>query len=220
MNCPNCGTSANENDRFCVNCGTLLRKPQPVAEPAAKEAASGEPVIIPAANEPEPDFKADIEKASTEVKAAIKQTEASPAEAAKTAAEASRPVITAVEAPKPEPVPEPSKPAIGQVQTVEVSSPSVESDAEVFKNRIYKPLSTWGYIWRILLFAIPIINIIPLFIMAFSSGINKNSKHFASATLILMLLGLVGLVVGGALLIANTDPDTITQFINRVFYGA
>ena len=39
-----------------------------------------------------------------------------------------------------------------------------------------KPLSTWSFIWRKLLFMIPIVNIVVLFVFAFAEGINKNSR--------------------------------------------
>lgn len=37
-----------------------------------------------------------------------------------------------------------------------------------------KPLSTWSFIWRKLLFMIPIVNIVVLFVFAFAEGINKT----------------------------------------------
>ncbi|HRN14309.1 MAG TPA: zinc-ribbon domain-containing protein [Clostridia bacterium] len=42
-----------------------------------------------------------------------------------------------------------------------------------------KPLSTWSFIWRKLLFMIPIVNIVVLFVFAFAEGINKNSRSYA-----------------------------------------
>ncbi len=82
--------------------------------------------------------------------------------------------------------------------------------------RLDKPLTTWGYIWRIILFSIPVLNIIPLFALAFSSGINKNSKRFASAVLILMLIAVVIGLAGLVYLLLTKDPSAIANYINRV----
>ena len=59
------------------------------------------------------------------------------------------------------------------------------------------------------------LNIIPLFVMAFSSGINKNSKNFASGVLVLML---IGLIIGIGVLVyflITTDPAVLLDNIKK-----
>lgn len=67
-----------------------------------------------------------------------------------------------------------------------------------------KPLSTWSFIWRKLLFMIPIVNIVVLFVFAFAEGINKNSRSYARAALI-------GLLTAAVLLQLRQCCVTFTQ---------
>ncbi|MCR5610918.1 MAG: zinc ribbon domain-containing protein [Clostridiales bacterium] len=83
--------------------------------------------------------------------------------------------------------------------------------------RIERPLSVWGFFWRTVLFAIPVVNIIPLFVFAFAPGINKNSKNYASAILILLLIGLIVSVIVGFLVFSSTDPTVLHDFILKYF---
>ena len=62
-----------------------------------------------------------------------------------------------------------------------------------------------------------VINIIPLFVFAFASGINKNSKNYASAILVLMLIGLIIAVCAAFLVFARTDPTVLHDFILKYF---
>ena len=83
--------------------------------------------------------------------------------------------------------------------------------------RIERPLSVWGFIWRTIVFAIPVVNIIPLFVLAFAPGINKNSKNYASAVLILLLIGLIIAVILGFLVFTTTDSAVLHDFILKYF---
>lgn len=83
--------------------------------------------------------------------------------------------------------------------------------------RLEKPLSVWGFLWRTVLFSIPVINIIPLFVFAFAPGINKNSKNYASAILVLLLIGLIIAVCAAFLVFAYTDPTVLHDFILKYF---
>ena len=68
-----------------------------------------------------------------------------------------------------------------------------------------KPLSTWSFIWRKLLFMIPIVNIIVLFVFAFAEGINKNSRSYARAALIGLLTAAVLFAAAAVLCYLYTD---------------
>lgn len=62
-----------------------------------------------------------------------------------------------------------------------------------------KPISTWGFVWRTLLFLIPIVGLIFLFVFAFADGINENSRSYARSCLILLLIGAIIVVIGAVL---------------------
>lgn len=68
-----------------------------------------------------------------------------------------------------------------------------------------KPLSTWSFIWRKLLFMIPIVNIVVLFVFAFAEGINKNSRSYARAALIGLLTAAVLFAAAAVLCYLYTD---------------
>ena len=68
-----------------------------------------------------------------------------------------------------------------------------------------KPLSTWSFIWRKLLFMIPIVNIVVLFVFAFAEGINKNSRSYARAALIGLLTAAVFFAATAVLCYLYTD---------------
>ena len=68
-----------------------------------------------------------------------------------------------------------------------------------------KPLSTWSFIWRKLLFMIPIVNIVVLFVFAFAEGINKNSRAYARAALIGLLTAAVLFAAAAVLCYLYTD---------------
>lgn len=68
-----------------------------------------------------------------------------------------------------------------------------------------KPLSTWSFIWRKLLFMIPIVNIVVMFVFAFAEGINKNSRSYARAALIGLLTAAVLFAAAAVLCYLYTD---------------
>ncbi|MBR5948440.1 MAG: zinc-ribbon domain-containing protein [Clostridia bacterium] len=76
-----------------------------------------------------------------------------------------------------------------------------------------RPLSTWGFIWRTLLFCIPVVNLIFLFVFAFADGINENSRSYARSWLILMLVGVILFVIGAV--ICYIFRDQITDWFVR-----
>lgn len=57
------------------------------------------------------------------------------------------------------------------------------------------PLSPWAYIGYMLLFSIPLVGLIMMFVFGFGEG-NINRKNFARAYLIMLLIGFVlGLIL-------------------------
>ena len=227
MNCPNCGLAAQETDKFCIGCGAPLRKPEPevpspieIPEAAPIEEAVNEAAALPqeAANEltdavaeaeqvfaPEPVLKAEPVIETPVIETPVVETPVVPAAPV-------APVVPVAPVEQVKPVqPEPVKPV--QPEPVKPAAP-VKPEQPV-RSKLDKPLSTWGYIWRIILFAIPVLGIIPMFVMAFSKGINKNSKHFASAILILLLIAFVLAIAGVIYLFCTHDPATINDMISN-----
>ena len=76
-----------------------------------------------------------------------------------------------------------------------------------------RPLSTWGFIWRTLLFCIPVVSLIFLFVFAFADGINENSRSYARSWLILLLIGVILVVIGAVL--CYIFRDSITDWFVR-----
>lgn len=76
-----------------------------------------------------------------------------------------------------------------------------------------RPLSTWGFTWRTLLFCIPVVNLIFLFVFAFADGINENSRSYARSWLILLLVGVILFVIGAVL--CYIFRDSITDWFVR-----
>lgn len=103
--------------------------------------------------------------------------------------------------PKPEEIPaKPAAPAAPQtpyVNTAAAAAPVVVATKEKKKREMApcKPLSTWGFIWRSIVFCIPVIGIIVMFVMAFAKGINENSKSYARSCLIFLLIAVIILII-------------------------
>lgn len=230
MICSKCGYVAKDNDRFCIRCGSPLRMPEPPVK--APEAVSAPEVCAPAAAEPaapavedKPEVPEMIlaEDIPAGAEAEVKEAAAEIKEAAEPVRE--MPVVE--DPPMPEVPVEPVRaeaPAVPVIpvkpaEPVKPVEKPVKADAAAEAacedSRLEKPLSVWGYIWRIVFFSIPVLCIIPLFIMAFSSGINKNSKHFAAAVLILKLVAVLACIGILIYILLTTDPTVISNYINQ-----
>lgn len=261
MICSKCGFVAEENDRFCIRCGTPLVKPevsaaQEIDAAKADVAAEVSPTITETVERIEEDVtlnaaeeaaevipadEAEVKPANDEVNE-VSDADAADGGSAEEAADSipapcddcavdetkAAPIVSAVE-----PVLEDTEPAAHVHESDEENASRFYSTLENVSRPVDipdergryadtasvldKPLSVWGYIWRIFLFCIPVLCILPLFIMAFSTGINKNSKHFAAAVLIVKLLGLLAVIVLCLLVVFNTDPVVLSDFFRKFF---
>lgn len=225
MICPNCGYNAKDTDRFCVKCATRLVpiEAAPVVEQAKAAAAAAEDSIDSIDNAVEDKIDTAVnaaEQAVNNAEARAVESINEAASAAEHAAEEAKANAEAVfnqepakpfEPPIPTALPTAPKPAAEQVK------PVIEAAQPAECSRLCKPLTTWGFIWRILLFCIPIFNMIPLFVMAFASGINKNSRSFARAVLILMLVLFALAACGIIYALAAFGTDAITNYINNLW---
>ena len=145
MNCPNCGLPAGENDKFCIGCGARLAAPVPPAEvelPKPEEIPEAVENAVPEVEE----VKAEVTKAAEEVNEVL---------------EAPSPVVQPAPEPVPAAVPVIETPAPKPEASVNAAPVVVEhtDEAEPAQKpgKLSKPLSVWGYFWRILLFSLPIV---------------------------------------------------------------
>ena len=58
----------------------------------------------------------------------------------------------------------------------------------------YRPISGWGYFWRAVLYAIPVLGQIILLINALGAK-NRNGRNFARSYFCALLIALIGAVV-------------------------
>ena len=94
--------------------------------------------------------------------------------------------------------------------------PAPKKEAAPVVSRQDKPLTTWGYLWRIFVAGLPIIGIIPLFVWAFASGVNKNSRGFARAVLIILLVLFALLLCGVILALVFYDKEQIADYFKNI----
>lgn len=162
MKCPNCGNELNDDAKFCVECG------MPITEPAAPEPQSAEA--------PEPETAAAPEEQPAGAESPLETEKQIPEE--------------------PAPVAEPGKPA-EQEKEAGANGPAELPPAESRKEPVTVVsgtdsrllLTSAQYFFLILLFHIPVIGLIFLFVWGLGRPKNLSLKRFSLAVLILRLLG-------------------------------
>jgi uncharacterized Zn finger protein (UPF0148 family) len=80
-----------------------------------------------------------------------------------------------------------------------------------------QPVSIGGWIGVMLLTCLPIVNLIMLFVWAFSSSTKKSLKNYARAALILALIGVV-LVVVVSIILAVSGISIFDEFFRSGYY--
>lgn len=80
-----------------------------------------------------------------------------------------------------------------------------------------QPVSIGGWIGVMLLTCLPLVNLIMLFVWAFSSSTKKSLKNYARASLILALIGVV-LVVVVSIILAVSGINIFNEFSNSGYY--
>ncbi|MBQ1684089.1 MAG: hypothetical protein II072_01095 [Clostridia bacterium] len=127
---------------------------------------------------------------------------------------------TKPEEPPAKPAPAPAAAPKPYVNTAAAAAPAVVVSKEKKKRELApcKPLSTWGFIWRSIVFCIPVIGIIVMFVMAFAKGINDNSKSYARSCLIFLLIAVIILIVAAVLCYIFREPllDWFQSFQNTL----
>ena len=195
--CPVCQKLVNDDTKFCYYCGASLLTPAP--EPAA--APEPEPIVVPAPEEPAPEpIEEPIAEAPAFEPEPIPEPEPEPIP---------EPEPEPIPEPEPEPIPEPEpepepapepepvkapepepvkapEPAPAPVKAPE---PAPEQKTVVMNATDSRSLmSTAGYIFSTILFHIPVIGIIFLFVWGCGRPKNISLKRYALAWLIMRLL--------------------------------
>lgn len=76
----------------------------------------------------------------------------------------------------------------------------------------FMPLTTWGFMWSLIVTAIPLVGFIVILVWAFSDGINRNRRNYARACLWFLIIAVVVsmLAVIGAGIIGTLAAGTAT----------
>ena len=166
--CPVCQKGLTDQAKFCYFCGASLLNADPGAEPVF-EAEPIEPVFEEAPV-PEP-----IEEPE-----AVVEPEFAPDEAPDPVPEP-EPVFAPEPEPEPVPEPEPAPVAAPAPEPVKKETPVLATDTRSL-------MTTAGYIFSTLLFAIPVIGLVFMIIWGCGKTKNISRKRFSLAFLIMRLI--------------------------------
>lgn len=172
MFCENCGSSLPENSKFCATCGVKVDAP-----PAPQRG----PVFTPPPPPPPPP------PAYEQAGGTVSPPPSDPGPAVQT-----EPPPAAVPAPAAPPVQaqqHPSPPRSYGPQPQSAPLPRAQPTGA--------PLSVGQYIGMFLLLAVPLLNIILLFVWSFGSSAGPNKRNFARAALILFAISVVITAISG-----------------------
>ena len=189
--CPVCQKLVNDETKFCYYCGASLLTPaaQPAPEPEA--AAAPEPAPMP---EPEP--------------IAAPEPEPMP-----------EPEPVAAPEPAPAPIPEPVRAPEPAPVVPPTPAPEPEKNGVIVNATDSRSLmTTAGYIFTTILFHIPVIGLIFMFVWGCGRPKNLSRKRFALACLLMRLIAVIFVLsVAVFLLICYSDKfpiltDAFTRF--------
>ena len=93
-----------------------------------------------------------------------------------------------------------------KVKVKKISKRKQLREIEKHLPKSYRPISGWGYFWRAVLYAIPVIGFICLLVNALGSK-NRNGRNFARSYFCALLIGLI--VAAGILVLCFVAPDVI-----------
>lgn len=219
--CPVCQKLVNDETKFCYYCGASLLTPaaQPAPEPAPMpdpepmpEPApmpEPEPVAAPEPETmPEPEPAAAPEPAPIPIPEPIRAPEPQP-----------EPEPVAAPEPAPAPIPEPVRAPEPAPVAPPTPAPEPEKNGVIVNATDSRSLmTTAGYIFTTILFHIPVIGLIFMFVWGCGRPKNLSRKRFALACLLMRLIGVIlVLSVAVFLLICYSDKfpiltDAFTRF--------
>ena len=219
--CPVCQKLVNDETKFCYYCGASLLTP--AAQPAPEPAPMPEPEPMPepapmpepepiAAPEPEPmpepEPVAAPEPAPIPIPEPIRAPEPQP-----------EPEPVAAPEPAPAPIPEPVRAPEPAPVVPPTPAPEPEKNGVIVNATDSRSLmTTAGYIFTTILFHIPVIGLIFMFVWGCGRPKNLSRKRFALACLLMRLIGVIlVLSIAVFLLICYSDKfpiltDAFTRF--------
>ncbi len=175
MNCPNCGSELKEGAKFCVECGAPVPETMPEAPVALEEPVEALPEQV---EEPVP------AEEPTPVEEPVPAEEPTPVEEP---VQAEEPVK--VEEPVRVEEPAPKTPAAAPVVPVAPEAPAApEKAAEPEATDSRMLLTTAQYFFLTILFQIPIIGLVFLFVWGLGQPKNLSLKRFSLAMLLMRLI--------------------------------
>lgn len=182
MFCENCGSKLPEGVKFCMNCGAKAASNEPANEKAAQEAAAVTETT-PAAEMPPVDYASPEARESSSAQAAApiidERAEQEPA-AAKEPAAAQQPAS--------------AQPAYtGPAPSQAAPDPARTAQPQQYTSRSEKtaPLGILTYLGMMIVLCIPVIGFIMVLVWSFGGSFNRNTRNFARAILILMIIGFI-----------------------------
>jgi len=196
--CPVCQKMLTDQAKFCYYCGASLLNADPIEAPVAEPAADAEPVAEePVKAEPAPvPEAAPIETEPNAIHASEPVEEPAP-ETEPNAIDASEPVEEPAPETEPraihasEPIEEPAPivmPEPSPAPAVEPAPTPVKAETPVLATDTRSLMTTAGYIFTTLLFAIPVVGLVFMIIWGCGKTKNISRKRFSLACLIMRLI--------------------------------
>ena len=217
--CPVCQKLVNDETKFCYYCGASLLTPaaQPAPEPAPMP--EPEPIAAPEPEPmPEPEPVAAPEPAPAPIPEPVRAPEPQP-EPEPVRAPEPAPIPEPVKAPEPAPIPEPVKAPEPAPVVIPTPAPEPEKKEVIVNATDSRSLmTTAGYIFTTILFHIPVIGLIFMFVWGCGRPKNLSRKRFALACLLMRLIAVIlVLSIAVFLLICYSDKfpiltDAFTRF--------
>ena len=201
MKCEVCGCENKENALFCAECGKALKE-APIAldlQEIKVPASSRKPRIVKV-NTKKGDVKQAENTEETEEQVVLFNPEkAAVAEADDEAKKAQQAAET--ETPTEESTEEPAEEAAEESGFIPLqSTPAAAPEAETQNDPTLAPMRIKNWIPVFILSAIPLVNLIMMFVWSFSSRTNKSKQSFARLSLIVTLICVVLAVIAAILM--------------------
>ena len=201
MKCEVCGCENKENALFCAECGKALKE-APIAldlQEIKVPASSRKPRIVKVNTKKSDVKQAENTEAPEEPVVLFNPEKAAVAEADDEAKKAQQAAKT--ETPTVEPAEEPAEEAAEESAFIPLQgTPAAAPEAETQNDPTLAPMHIKNWIPVFILSAIPLVNLIMMFVWSFSSRTNKSKQSFARLSLIVTLICVVLAVIAAILM--------------------
>lgn len=211
MYCVSCGKQMDEGSKFCCSCGAkqeIQDGVQPLNDNAGNSAFTEKAALSSESSQPRPQSPSQQQNSGMlQQEFVLQQQNQMPSQNTTCPQYAAQPqnVVQPQSTMQPQNTEQPQS-AMPFQSTARpqntVQPQNTEQSQSVVKQRdIMKPLSVWQFILVYIILAVPILNIIMLFVWSFGSKANKNKKNLARAYLIFIVVLIVLWVAVGASII-------------------